>query len=377
MVPTLELLPPSGQSTHHAGEISAVCYSPDGQFLLSGGWDGHLRLWDAANGMVASSLQAGQKPVSACAIAPDGTQWLSGNLDGFLIRWDAATQRKLTSFLPHPRPISAIVFGSDGHTLATAAWDGRVGLWDQAQEREGRTLGGHSDIVAGCRFTPDTRSLLSWSHDCTVRLWDVARARQLRTFEGHADRVTAAALSPDGRQAVSGSRDGVLKLWDLQANEEIRSLNIGGEIKACFFLLHGGTLGTVEANGHVRLFSLPELGVEAELATAIGVECAALAPSGQQLALGGSDGRVYFVAITGFDAAPLLITATHTSRRTATSIQRLFGRSRLTHAFLCTCPACRQPFEVPDCVPNQPAPCPNCQRPLRIHAVLPQVANAR
>jgi WD40 repeat protein len=368
MVPTLQLLPAATHSAHHTGEISSCCFSPDGQFVLSGGWDGHLRLWDAANGLPVTSLRVGSKPVSACAIAPDATHWLSGNLDGFLSRWDAVTHRHLSSFLAHARPISAIVFGSDGHTLATASWDCKVGLWTLPQDQGGRAMGGHTDIVAGCRFTPDAKCVLSWSHDGTIRLWEVKRGRSVRTMNGHADRVTAAGVSPDGCWAASGSRDGMVKLWDLPNGQEAQTLNLGAEIKSCFFLLDGETLGTVEANGRLRMFSLPNLTLETELDTELGVECSDLAPSGNQLVLGGTDGRVNFIGLTGFEARPLLVTAVPTNRRTATPLQRLFGRSRVSRAFLCTCPACRKPFELADQLPEQPAPCPNCHRTLRIRS---------
>ena len=55
MVPTLELLSTGTHAIRHGGEISSCCYSPDGQFVLSGGWDGHLRLWDAGSGAPVTS----------------------------------------------------------------------------------------------------------------------------------------------------------------------------------------------------------------------------------------------------------------------------------------------------------------------------------
>ena len=104
----------------------------------------------------------------------------------------------------------------------------------------------------------------------------------------------------------------------------------------------------VDAGGHLTLHSLPELEVQADLQTDLLVQCAALAPSGDRIALGCSDGAVRLVAIEGFDAAPILVTATRTSKRTATRLQRLLGRSRVTHAYRCTCPSCRQSFELAD-----------------------------
>jgi WD40 repeat protein len=339
-------------------------------FVLSGGWDGYLRLWEANTGNHITALQVSTKPVSACTVSPDGKQWLSGTLEGMLARWDALTHQQISTFLAHTRPISSIGFSFDGRTLATAAWDRTVILWSTAREREGRTLTGHSDIVAGCRFTPDGRALVSWSHDGTLRTWEVARPRPVSTLSGHTDRVLAAGVSPDNRWAVSGSRDGVLKLWDLVLAKEIASASLGAESRACAFLLDGKSVVSVDVQGLMRVYSVPDLQPQTELATQLPVQCGELSPSGAVMALGCSDGRVYMVAIEGFDSLPLIVTASQTTRRTQTAFQRLLGKSNLKQTFVCCCPVCRQNFELSGNEPSQEIPCPSCRRKLRVAGVV-------
>jgi WD40 repeat protein len=262
--------------------------------------------------------------------------------------------------------MSAITYAPDGNLLATASWDRSLILWNLNRERQGQTFIGHADIVAGCRFAPGSRLLLSWSHDRTLGVWDVATIQRQAQLSGHSDRVTAGAVSPDGTKAASGSRDQTLKLWDLQTYREVASRTLAAEVKACCFLLDGESLVAVDAQGRLTLHSLPELEVRTELATRLPVQCAALAPSGERIALGCENGQVHLVAVEGFDAAPLFVSATKTSRRTATPLQRLFGKHRLIHAYLCTCPVCRQAIELPAGDFERPLPCPGCRRQLRI-----------
>jgi WD40 repeat protein len=367
-VPTLRLL--TGPSTGgHGGEAFACCYTPDGGYVLSGGWDGHLRLWEAATGQPLTSLRAGAKPVSACAVSPDGTHWISGALDGMLTCWDAMSQTQRWLFLAHTRPVSAILFTPHPDVVVTTSWDRTVAVWRLGLERDKRVLEGHGDIVAGCRFNPDGRRLLSWSHDGTLRLWDPNLSGPLTTFSGHKDRITAAAVSPDGQWAASASRDRVLKLWDLNRQREMLSLPLGDEIRACLFLLDGETLVAIDAHGVVTLHALPGLERRERLATRLAVQCAELSPSGHQIALGCGDGRVHFVSVDGFDSAPLLVTPTEAKVRTTTVLQRLFGGSKVTKTYRCTCPVCRQAFTLPTTALGQPAPCPHCQRRLRLSTV--------
>ena len=57
-----------------AGGLAAMVFSPDGRWVAGGGYDGFLRVWDAATGKLAASwppdLKAGK--IDAVAFAPDG-----------------------------------------------------------------------------------------------------------------------------------------------------------------------------------------------------------------------------------------------------------------------------------------------------------------
>jgi len=367
-VPTLRMLSAAQGPGGHGGEVFSCTYTPDGSQVLSGGWDGHLRLWEAGSGTQLTSFKAADKAISACAISPDNSRWLSGGLDGMLAHWEPTTQKRQSVFLAHTRPISAIVFDVDGQTLATSSWDRSLALWRNNRERDNRQLSGHLDIVAGCHFTPDGKTLLSWSHDGSLRLWETTHGRQSGQLAGHQHRVTAGAVSPDGRSAASAARDGSLRFWELGTLRELACTGVSHEVRSLFFLLDGESLVSVQANGRVAMHSVPELKEQGELNVRLPLQCGALAPGGAQIALGCDDGKVRFVAIDGIEDSAFLITPTRTSQRTTTVLGRLFGRSKVEHTFACTCPACRKSFQVPEANGLKPRLCPNCKRPLRLSA---------
>src|SRR5437016_4366605 len=101
-VPTLRLL--DAGAGGHQGDLLCCDYTPDGAFILSGGWDGYLRLWEAHSSSEVTAFRANDKPISACAVSPDGKQWQSGGLDGLLATWDPVSQLRQTVFLAHARP---------------------------------------------------------------------------------------------------------------------------------------------------------------------------------------------------------------------------------------------------------------------------------
>jgi WD40 repeat protein len=364
-VGTLRLLEAAASNEHHEGEVFACAYSPDGAFVLSGGWDGHLRLWEAGSGAPVVTLQASPRPLSACAVSPDGQQWMSGSMEGLLSVWDAVSHQAVMGFLAHTRPVSGIVFSPDGQLMATSSWDRNVALRRIGREREGRSLGNHVDIVAGCRFTVDGKHLLSWSHDRTLKLWELELGRDIHTFTGHTDRINCASLSPDGRWAVSGGRDATLRLWDLERRVETATVNIGAEVRACFFLLDGESVLVVDAAGRIFLMATPSFEVQVSLQTGLKVMCAEMAPSGMQVALGGEDGRVRLLAIEGLEHSSLIVTATQSVRPTTGLFGRFLGNG-LTRTYQYTCPVCRQTAESSK-LPSALVTCSRCRRALRVN----------
>jgi WD40 repeat protein len=352
----------------HGGEVFSCTYTPDGTQVLSGGWDGHLRLWEAKSGAHLTGFKAGDKAISACAVSPDNLRWFSGSLDGMLSTWDPMNQQRVSVFLAHTRPISSIVFDPEGQVIATSSWDRSVSLWRMTRERESRQLSGHQDIVAGCRFTPDGKSVLSWSHDGSLRLWDAVQAKQSGQLPGHEHKISAAAISPEGRFAASAARDGVLRLWDLGARAELAACNLKYEARSLFFLLDGESLVSVEANGRVAILSTPQLSELGELNIRLPLQCAALAPGGEQIALGCDDGKLRFLFVEGLEDSAFYVTATRTSHRTTTVLGRFFGKTQIRHAYTCICPVCRNSFQLPDDSTQKSRHCPNCKRRLRLNA---------
>jgi WD40 repeat protein len=122
-----------------------VRFSPDGQILLSWGTETRpegrmvrslltVRLWQAHTGQPIGVLSHPPVPGDFCAVAfsPDGQTVVTGGYDGTVRFWQARTGRPIGAVLAHPGLGSdALVFAANGATLLTG---GRyhVRLWDVA-----------------------------------------------------------------------------------------------------------------------------------------------------------------------------------------------------------------------------------------------------
>ncbi|MFO7566389.1 MAG: hypothetical protein R6X02_27350, partial [Enhygromyxa sp.] len=61
----------------HEHGVSGVAWSPDGTRLASSSWDNTVRVWDAHDGTLVSTLQGHEHGVSGVAWSPDGTRLAS------------------------------------------------------------------------------------------------------------------------------------------------------------------------------------------------------------------------------------------------------------------------------------------------------------
>src|SRR5215813_3537875 len=115
------LLRDSLNTEKHKGEILNCAWTPDGGSVLTAGWDGQLRLWEATTGNAVAALQAGSKPLSACAVSPDGRHWVSGSMEGLLTWWETHSRALKSQIVRHTRPISSVRFSPDQKLLATTS----------------------------------------------------------------------------------------------------------------------------------------------------------------------------------------------------------------------------------------------------------------
>ncbi len=117
-------------STAHKSLINAVTFSPDSKILASGGKK--LYLWDTSTGTqlrtVPRELTA---MISNLIFSPDGNILITGNWDGIIELWDVHSGGLLSTHTGHTWWIEVLKFSANGRTLVSASyWDGTILIWD-------------------------------------------------------------------------------------------------------------------------------------------------------------------------------------------------------------------------------------------------------
>jgi WD40 repeat protein len=198
---------------HPSGGIRRLVFTPDGKQLISGGFDGTVRLWDLATRKELRQIKVEAGTVYSLALSPDGQTVATAGRDGLRL-WDLATGKDQPRDEMNKHGCVAVAFSPDGKILASGD-SGSVKLWEAATGKEVQTLNGFKGEISYLLFSADGRTLCTSSYDRFVRLWEVRTGRLIHEVEGHTGWVWGLALSPDEKTLASCSVDTKLLCWDL------------------------------------------------------------------------------------------------------------------------------------------------------------------
>ncbi|MFW5696744.1 MAG: WD40 repeat domain-containing protein, partial [Phototrophicaceae bacterium] len=292
----------------HETSVYAVAYSPDGDTILSGGGDpassdpdyNSVRLWSVTNptDMPLMSLGGHAGPVTGIVVSPDGQRIASSGAEGSIILWDAASGTREQTLIGGRGGINAVSFSPDGNRIAGAGDDGTVTIWP-VSGGESQVLQAGEDRLYSLDHSPDGRLLVAGDATGRLTIWDLSSGGQQLDGQPHMhdNVVTTVQFSPDGTLLASGSRDGTLILWDTTIWEPIRGRLVSHTnwVLSAAFSPDGSLLASGSRDGTLILWDVASgrlLGQPMVVADGDWVHSVAFSPTDGRLVSGSRDGQV-------------------------------------------------------------------------------------
>jgi WD40 repeat protein len=295
----------------HDGPVISVAFSPDGTRIVSGGFEGTVRLWTLDGKAAAEPFRGHSRGivsggVTSVAFSPDGERIVSGGADGVVRLWTINGKTVAEPLKAHDEGVLSVAFSPDGAHFVSGGKDHTVRLWALDGKAAAEPFRGHGGWVTSVAFSPDGTRIVSASIDGTVRLWRLDGRAAAEPFRGHYREVWSVAFSPSGKSIMSGGVDGTVRLWTLKRPVAEPFRGHDGTVTSVAFSPDGTRIVSGGEDGTVRLWPLDGK-TRAELFRGHdgGVRSVAFSPDGRRLVSGGSDGTVRLWALDGEAAAEL------------------------------------------------------------------------
>lgn len=345
-----------GERPGNGNVVHLLAFSKDGKLLLSGGWNGLVRLWDwkagkliatfthparvlglgfdAAHGRIATlaadgclrfwnpaggpavvtvpvGTPSGQTARFGClALAPGGAR-LAASLERHLCLLDLSdpSHARVIARLEHDDDIRWLDFDARGQRLLTASEDGTAKMLEAATGLERFSVTQQAAIRRAI-FAPDGASFATISIDRTGQIWDASNGRPLEGMKLRGQRhfLLHAAYSPDGRWLLTTSSDMSLRLWEIHPPS--RTVVLQGhrhEVRGAAFAPDGTSVWTTGLDRRLLRFDARTGKLLQELPSGHEdyVYSLAVDPSGTRIATASRDGTVRILNLAGGKAQVL------------------------------------------------------------------------
>ncbi|CAK5265796.1 unnamed protein product [Mycena citricolor] len=217
------------------------------------------------------TLSGHKGPVNVARYAKAAAKYiLTGGQDRIIKLWNADTGAEVKAFAAHGYEVLSLTVSHDNARFASSGGDRSVFLWDVATASTLRRIPGHMGKIHAVEFNDDASVLASGSFDSTVRLWDLkyilfrlnssalthprAQNRQpIQILDEAQDAIQT--LYVGSTYIVSGSLDGHVRTYDLRMGE-LRSDCLGHPVTSVVPTQDSQTMLVTTLDSHIRLMDV-------------------------------------------------------------------------------------------------------------------------
>lgn len=261
--------------TDESDAINAMAFSPDGRWFVVANDSRRIRVWDMADGSLATELVGHSHVVMNLAFSPDGRSLVSSGADGTLRVWDVAAWALTRTLRGFTEPIDGLQFANvrllvkvNGH-LQTRRWPSLDLEEDLA------------DVPATAIISPGGDRFLDW-----LTLRDVGTGKITGTLPDYMTSIQRLAFNNDGSTLAVGGY-GEFWLWDVKKQQALIRWSFPSHAVWPVFDSSGSILLTVlETNPEVVRWDLATGRPSARWSIGPeGLQAPTISPSGRWLAL--------------------------------------------------------------------------------------------
>lgn len=244
------MLPDSPSSTikaAHKGSIHTICYNSTGSYVLSGGQDRTICLWNSSTHSLIQTYRMHAHQILDLAVTEDSSKFASCGGDRTVFLWDVRTSKAVSRFSGHLAQVNAVAFTSNAAVLASGSYDGTVKLWDlrASSNNSSNNSNNMSKPIQNLSDAKDSVSAIDiYNHkiftasvDGKLRTYDLRMGTLATDPVGESNApLTSVKVLEDGEAALVASLDSKIRLIDLHENSAVPLQVLHGHVNESYRL---------------------------------------------------------------------------------------------------------------------------------------------
>ncbi|XP_028441707.1 protein NEDD1 isoform X2 [Perca flavescens] len=241
--------------------VAQACWSSNNQYLVSASSSGDKLVLTSLKSTPVAAMELGEGKKQTRVCLSSSSQFLvSGGLDHSVHIWDLKTKRLHRSLNDHKEEVTCVSFNANDSYVASGSTSGDLVLHSLTTNLSSKAFGhGSNQPVHDLRMSPLKRSLLgSVSDSGTVVLWDANTQKALHVFDGaHKAPGCGLAFSPASELlVVSVGLDKKIVCYDTASKIVLRSIRVESPLTAVDFTPDGTGLVVGSTQGKIYQYDL-------------------------------------------------------------------------------------------------------------------------
>ena len=197
----------------HPGPVTAVCFTPNSKYLISGCMDSIIRVFLYPENVLTAMLKGHQKSIRCVNSTPDSKYLVSSSTDNSIMVWLLYDFSLHATLLGHQHYVHSVLTTIDSKFIVSSSWDKSIRIWSIEEKRVIDIFQTHSADVTCLEATKDGKYFISGAKDTLVKVWDFSTRRHVGTLEGHNGGVITLKLTPRDKYIVTSSEDFTYRVW--------------------------------------------------------------------------------------------------------------------------------------------------------------------
>jgi WD40 repeat protein len=200
----------------HKGGVNCIEIARNARFILSGGKEGELRVWELRTREMVSHLKEHVGIVNSLQLFENDRYGISAARDHQIFTWDLQAEKRLTTHREKHGGVNSLVLLEDQTTVLSAGQERIITMWDLRQQDHVYRIQLEEEVMSMAYTTAVSGGLLATGGtDKCVKLWDPRNLTCGQKLTGHSQPIESVAFSADGKQIVSAGYDQCLFVWNV------------------------------------------------------------------------------------------------------------------------------------------------------------------